>query len=155
MNGHHRQTRNPGFPESAFESTQCLMLPDDVDSAEVALLIARFHVSGKKEWSPLSQAEQIFEMVTKRGMSMLEIGAALSVSAKKADVMLRAYQATLDYGRLHPDVEGKWIHKFSYFYELFRNEFLRHWADELGNLDTFFSFISGDRPRISAGPSPF
>jgi len=141
----------PDASESLFEKIQCFMLPQDVEPRDVALLIARVHVSGKREWSPLNQAEQIFEMVTKRGMSNAEIGSALSISPKKTSLMLQAYQATLDYGKLYPDVEGKWIHKFSYFYELFRNEFLSEWARTPENLQTFFGLISGTSPKIKTG----
>src|SRR2546425_3236879 len=44
-----------GYSEETFEKVQCLMLPADADPRDVDLLVARVHVSGKKEWSPLSQ----------------------------------------------------------------------------------------------------
>jgi len=139
------------FKEGAFEFVQCLMLPESVPPADLSLLLARVHVSGKKEWSPLNQAQRVFEMVTEHGMSTRDIASALSIGPYKAEVMLRAFQTTLEYGKLYPDVDSKWVHKFSYFYELFRHRGLGEWAKKRRNLRTFMRLISGEHPRISLG----
>jgi hypothetical protein len=90
-------------------------------------------------------------MATKYGTPMKEIGSALSISPRKAEVMLRAFEATLEYGRTNTDIERKWIHKFSYFYELFRDKSLRSWASNPENLRTFSSLISGINPKLALG----
>ncbi len=139
------------YDESAFETAQCLMLPPNVEPKDVELLLARVHVSGKKEWSPLSQAEQIFEMVNKHGMSVQEVAKALSLNPHSVEVMFEAYRATLEYGRLYPDEGLKWVHKFSYFYELFRSRRLSQWAKEETNQRLFMSLIVGKEPKITLG----
>ena len=65
--------------------------------------------------------------------------------------MFEAFQATQAYGSMFPDEEGKWIHKFSYFYELFRRRQLRAWAKEGKNLAQFMELISGEKPKLWLG----
>jgi len=139
------------YPEDAFEMAQCLMLPPDTDPKDVDLLVARAHVSGKKEWAPLSQAEQIFDMVNKHNMPRSEVASALSLSPQRIEVMFEAFRATLEYGSHYHDDEGKWMHKFSYFYELFRRPSLSAWAKDGKNLAQFMELISGEKPRLSVG----
>lgn len=148
------QARNgelPGYAEDTFEKVQSLMLPAEVHPKDVDLLVARVHVSGKSEWSPLNQAEQIFDMMSKHSMQANEVASALSISPQRISVMFEAFQATLDFGHLFPDEEGKWIHKFSYFYELFRRRQLRDWAREGKNLAQFMDLIYGEKPKLWLG----
>jgi hypothetical protein len=65
--------------------------------------------------------------------------------------MFEAFKATLDYGNHFHDEEGKWIHKFSYFYELFRRPQLKEWAKDGKNMVQFMELISGEKPRLSTG----
>jgi hypothetical protein len=139
------------YSEDAFQTVQCLMLPHDTDPKDVDLLVARYHVSGKKEWAPLSQAEQIFDMVNKHNMPRGEVASALSLSSQRISVMFDAFKATLDYGNHFHDDDGKWIHKFSYFYELFRRPQLKAWALDSKNMAQFMELISGEKPRLSTG----
>jgi len=141
----------PDYSENAFQTVQCLMLPQDTDPKDVDLLVARYHVSGKKEWAPLSQAEQIFDMVNKHNMSRKDVASALSLSPQRIEIMFEAFKATLDYGNRFHDNEGKWIHKFSYFYELFRRPQLRTWVQDGKNMVQFMELISGEKPRLSVG----
>jgi hypothetical protein len=141
----------PNYPENTFEKVQSLMLPTDVHPKDVDLLVARVHVSGKSEWSPLNQAEQIFDMMSKHSMQANEVASALSISPQRISVMSEAFRATLEYGSRFPDEEGKWIHKFSYFYELFRRRQLRDWAREGKNLAQFMELVSGEKPKLWLG----
>lgn len=141
----------PDYPEDSFGKVQCLMLPTEVDPKDVDLLVARVHVSGKKEWSPLNQAEQIFDMMSKHNMQTGEVASALSISPQRIEVMFEAFRATLEYGNQYPDEEGKWVHKFSYFYELFRRRQLRAWAKGEKNLEQFMDLISGEKPKLWLG----
>jgi hypothetical protein len=148
------ETKNgelPEFLEDAFERVQCFMLPAGVPPKDVDLLLARVHVSGKSEWAPLNQAEQIFDMMSKHSMPTTEVASALSISSQRISVMFDAFRATLDYGDRFPDEESKWIHKFSYFYELYRRRQLRAWAKEGKNLALFMDLISGDKPKLWKG----
>ncbi len=141
----------PDYPEASFEKVQALMLPADVNPKDLELLLARVHVSGKKEWSPLDQAEQIFDMVSKHSMPTREVANALSISPQRIAVMFEAFRATQTYGAMFPDDEGKWIHKFSYFFELYRRRQLRAWVSEEKNLATFMELISGEKPKLWLG----
>ncbi len=148
------QARNgelPDHSEDTFGKVQCLMLPADVDPKDVDLLVARVHVSGKKEWSPLNQAEQIFDMMSKHNMQTSEVASALSISPQRIKVMFEAFRATLEYGNQYNDDEGKWVHKFSYFYELFRRRQLAEWAKDGKNLTQFMDLISGEKPKLWLG----
>ncbi len=141
----------PDYSEDTFGKVQCLMLPAEVDPKDVDLLVARVHVSGKKEWSPLNQAEQIFDMMSKHNMPTSEVASALSISPQRIKVMFEAFRATLEYGNQYPDDEGKWVHKFSYFYELFRRRQLGEWAKDGKNLAQFMDLISGEKPKLWLG----
>src|SRR6266705_1674989 len=84
-------------------------------------------------------------------MQAREVSNALSISPQRIAVMFEAFQATQAYGSMFPDEEGKWIHKFSYFYELFRRRQLRAWAKEGKNLAQFMELISGEKPKLWLG----
>ena len=43
------------------------------------------------------------------------------------------------------------MHKFSYFYELFRRPTLRTWARDGKNFAQFMELISGEKPKLSVG----
>jgi hypothetical protein len=137
-----------GFEDHQFSTTQCVMLPAETDPKDVNLLLARAHVGGKKEWSPLSQAEQIHEMVNRHGMSTREIANALSLSPHSIEVMLKAFKATTEYGSRHSDADSKWIHKFPFFYELFRSRGLKEWGRSKRNLNLFMRLLSGQKPKL-------
>jgi hypothetical protein len=128
-----------------FSKVQCLMLPGGVDPKDVELLVARAHVSGKKEWSPLNQAEQIYEMVKTHGMSSKEIAYALSLSPQSIELMLKAFVSTMEYGKLYSHMDSKWIHKFSYFYELYRSRRLQDWAKSKRNQKSFMRLLAGQK----------
>ena len=140
-----------GYVEDNFSKVQCLMLPEDVDPKDVELLVARAHVSGKKEWSPLNQAEQIYEMVNKYGMTSKEITNALSLGPHSVELMLKAFNSTMEYGGLYSHLDNKWIHKFSYFYELFRSRRLQDWAKSKRNQKLFMRLLLGEKPKLYRG----
>jgi len=90
-------------------------------------------------------------MVNKHNMSRKDVASALSLSPQRIEIMFEAFKATLDYGNRFHDNEGKWIHKFSYFYELFRRPQLRTWVQDGKNMVQFMELISGEKPRLSVG----
>jgi len=139
------------YGQDNFSKVQCLMLPKEVDPKDVELLVARAHVSGKKEWSPLNQAEQIYEMVNKHGMTSKEITNALSLGPNSVELMLKAFKSTMEYGDLYSHLDSKWIHKFSYFYELFRSRRLQDWTKSKRNQKLFMRLLAGEKPKLYRG----
>lgn len=140
-----------GFDEDTFSNVQCIMLPKDIDVKDQNLLLARTHVSGKKRWSPLAQAEQVYTMINKYGMSDKEIANALSLSPRMVELMLQSFTTTMEYGNLFLEKDEKWIHKFSYFYELFRSRRLAKWASLKRNQKLFMKMLAGENPKLYRG----
>lgn len=141
----------PEFRTDHFSNVQCLMLPEDTHPKDLDLLLARSHVSGKKEWAPLNQAWQIHTIVQSHSMSVREISMALSLNPRTIETMLKALGATEEYGRLYSNKDSKWMHKFSYFYELFRSRQLEDWAGLRRNQKLFMRLLVGPDPKLTRG----
>src|SRR2546426_3831008 len=88
----------PQMPENTFDSVTCYVLPKDTSQKDIAILLGRLHVSGKKEWKALNQAAHIYELFNKHGASQADITNLMSMSKSTVGHMIKAFQLTTDYG---------------------------------------------------------
>src|SRR2546428_6273079 len=105
----------PGTPEDYWDIVEVNVLPRDTPAKDIALMLGRFHVSGKKEWRALNQAAHIAELHNKHGLSQDDIHDFLSMSKPTVGRMIKAFDATTEYGKKFSS-DKEWVGKFSYFY---------------------------------------
>jgi hypothetical protein len=138
----------PQMPENTFDSVTCYVLPKDTPQKDIAILLGRLHVSGKKEWKALNQAAHIYELFNKHGASQADITNLMSMSKSTVGHMIKAFQLTTDYGKKYSE-DTAWVYKFSYFYEMVKRKNLDSWLDKNGNTERFMEWLA--KGKLSRG----
>jgi len=111
-----------------FEYIHCLLIPNDTPERDIALYLARVHVSGKKRWRALNKAAHMYELHYTYGMTYDDIKSALSMGKSTIARMIKAYRIHTEYGKLYASVDKKWLEKYSYFDEFLRRKDLLQWS---------------------------
>lgn len=136
-----------GVAEDQFEMAQCQILPEGTPEKDIAIWLARIHVRGKDKWRTINKAAYIYDLSHKYNLSYDDIKKALGMAKKTVQTTLTTYRATLDYGKKHRD-DKQWMSKYSYYYEIFKNEQLKNWAKLNANLELFDEWVySGKIPK--------
>ncbi len=138
----------PQIPENTFDSVTCYVLPKDTPQKDIAILLGRLHVSGKKEWKALNQAAHIYELFNKHGASQADITNLMSMSKTTVAHMIKAFQLTTDYGKRYPE-DTTWVYKFSYFHEMVKKKSLDAWLEKNGNTERFMDWLA--KGKLSRG----
>jgi len=128
------------IPLSKIDPQQCIVLPKDVSEKEFAIFLARFHVSGKKEWAALNQSAHVYDLINKYDFEYEDVANAISISKTKVTQMKKAYESTLKYREKYPD-DDLWIRRYSHFEELWKRKYLKEWANDHFNLDLFMKWV--------------
>ena len=137
----------PDMAQDHWDTVTCYVLPKDTPDRDIAILLGRLHVSGKKEWAAVNQAAHMFDLYDKYGAIQDDIGEYLSKSKATVNYMIRAFAATNDYGKKYP-ADKAWIYKFSYFFEVYKKKSLREWIELNGNIDKFMDWIGKGRLTV-------
>ncbi len=127
-----------------WDTVTCHVLPGDTPEKDIAILLGRLHVSGKKEWAALNQAAHIYELANKYGATQEDIREYLSMSKATVNHMIQAFKATTEYGEKYPE-GGSWIYKFSYFYEMYKRKPLREWLETNSNSEKFQDWLGNGK----------
>ncbi len=117
---------------------------DPTPPKDIALMLGRFHVSGKKEWRALNQAAHVSELHNKHGLSYDDIHEYLSMSKPTIVRMITAFDATTEYGKKFT-TDKEWVGKFSYFYEMYKKPQLTAWLEKNGNMDRFMEWLGTEK----------
>jgi len=110
-----------------WQSIPARVAPKDADARQIAIMLAHFHVVGKRQWDPHEKAGHIYELVKKYGMSQDEITTVLHTSKTTVNNLLAAYSLmfdrflTIDDCKYAKQGEKKW----SYFLEFQKSKDLR------------------------------
>ena len=134
----------PNVPENTFDTVTCYVLPRDTSQKDIAILLGRLHVSGKKEWKALNQAAHVYELFNKHGASQTDITNLMSMGKSTVGYMVKAFQLTTDYGKKYPE-DTAWVYKFSYFYEMVKKKSLDAWLEKNGNTDRFMEWLANGK----------
>lgn len=129
-----------GFPKDQFDMIPCRMIPSGSPESEIAIWLARIHVKGKNPWRAWNKALIVYELSTKYKFSYEEIRKRIGISKKTVQTTISAYDATLEYKSEHPH-DADWYYKYSYYYEIFKNEQLRKWIRQNDNSELFGDWI--------------
>jgi hypothetical protein len=81
-----------GRLEELISHVPVKVLPDDITEAELDILLARLHVSGKDEWPAFNQAAHIHKMHHEDGFDIENMAELLGVSKAWIYMRLRAFE---------------------------------------------------------------
>jgi hypothetical protein len=143
-----RHGEYPQIPENTWDTVTSYVLPKDTPQKDIAILLGRLHVSGKKEWKALNQAAHIYELFNKHGATQGDITNLMSMGKSTVGYMIKAFQLTTDYGKKYPE-DTSWVYKFSYFYEMVKRKSLDAWLENNGNTEKFMEWLYNG--KISRG----
>ena len=128
------------IPLEKIDPVQCIVLPENVDEAAIALLLARWHVSGKKDWPAMNKGAHIYDLVVKHDYDWDEVAKAVSMGKNTISQNVKAFEQTMEYHKKYQDDKG-WLLKFSQFLELFKRRSLKDWAENPTNLEKFMNWV--------------
>jgi hypothetical protein len=136
------------FPEDPrFLTVQVRVLPPETTEAQLALLMASFHVAGKLQWKAHEKAGHIHHMMNVLKIPEEELKTTLHMGApaiKRAAESYRVLSETfckIDDGRYAKEAEGKW----SFFAEMMKDKNLRKKHEENPGWAEGFSRWVGER----------
>ena len=134
----------PGVPADLWDTVECNVLPHETPPKDIALMLGRYHVSGKKAWRALNQAAHVSELHNKHGLSYDDIHEYLSMSKPTIVRMITAFDTTTEYGKKFT-TDKEWVGKFSYFYEVYKKPQLVSWLEKNGNKDKFMDWLGTEK----------
>ncbi len=127
-----------GYPKDHFDIIPVNILTgSDKDND---FFLGTIHVSGPKEWKAVNQAGLIYRYFDKYGESVEDIADRLGMPKREVNNKISAYKATQLYVKRHSE-DTNFLHKYSFFAELFQSKPLRAWIEEdKSRLDDFIRF---------------
>lgn len=140
--------KEQNIPMEKIDPVQCYILPDNVDAAAIALLLARIHVSGKKDWPAMDKGAHVYDLVKKFDYDWDEIAKAINVGKNTINLNVKAYEATLEYHKKFPE-DDAWLLRFSHFLELYKRRGLKDWSENPNNLEKFMGWINADQIQMA------
>ena len=130
---------DPSIPPDAFDTVEVEVFLDGVMPVELAVARARWHVSGKKEWDAINQANHLYEMHHEMGLSYDSMRDLLGRGKAWIVQKVKAYEAMTKYMETTNDTD---IKKYSFFEELRKNGRARRWVEQdPANLHQFFQWV--------------
>ena len=96
------------------------VLPDDITSREITMMLADMHLGGKDPWDSVNQANHIYEMHEVLGIPVEDIAYRLRKSKPWVYQKLTSFR----WAREHFDRSNRWAKtgEFSYFEELYKKK---------------------------------
>ncbi|MEM3452395.1 MAG: ParB N-terminal domain-containing protein [Candidatus Hadarchaeum sp.] len=111
------------FPASYFDKIPCEIIPKKIDPIRMDIMLAVWHVSGKKEWDALNKASHIFKMHRDKGLTYDIIAEYIGVSKSTIKRALLAYEECQRFLKKYPN-DPVGIKRFTYFDEFFKKSYL-------------------------------
>lgn len=109
---------------------------------EIDLQLATMHVSGPKDWVALNKGGLIYDFVEKYGEKFEDLSAELGMPKTEVIKYYNAFKATTLFGKRFSE-DAHYVHKFSYFFELYGKRSLKNWLDEdQARLDKFSEWVA-------------
>jgi hypothetical protein len=128
--------------KNKFRTIQCIQFPESVNQRDIAIYLARIHVTGNKRWRAFNQAALIFDLTEKYNMSLEEIRSSLSMGKQTVVTTIRAYNNLLDYSKKYSHLNSDWTEKYSYFLEFYKSNKLKEWSTLPENQEKFKQWIA-------------
>ncbi len=136
--------KEKNISSNQIDPIQCIILPKDTSNADVALFLARIHVSGKKNWAALNKGVHVYDLIKKYDYDYEEVAKAISIGKNTISQNVKAYDATLLYHKKYPD-DDRWLQRFSHFLELYKKRDLKEWTEDPVHLEKFMDWIYNNK----------
>ena len=136
--------KEKNISSSQIDPIQCIVFPKDTSDADVALFLARIHVSGKKNWAALNKGVHVYDLIRKYNYDYDEVAKAISIGKNTISQNVKAYDATLLYHKKYSD-DDRWLQRFSHFLELYKKRGLKEWAEDPAHLEKFMNWIYNNK----------
>jgi len=114
------------LPDDAFDTVQVEVFDEGITPDELDVALAVWHVTGKKEWRAINQANHIYRLHSERGYTYDQLRESIGMGKAKLIRMCKAYEATTNYLKTFDDTD---IRKYSFFDELYKSTKLRRMLD--------------------------
>lgn len=109
---------------------------------DIDMFLGTVHVSGPKTWAAANKAGHVFDLIEKHGESFEGVAEELGMTKREVMNYYFAFKATQTYGKRHPD-DKNYVHKFSFFAELYGSKILKSWIEEdPSRLDYFIDLVA-------------
>jgi len=113
-------------PDGAFDTVQVEVFKEEITPDELDIALAVWHVTGKKEWRAINQANHIYRLHHERGYTYDQLRESIGMGKAKLIRMCKAYEATTKYLNTFEDTD---IKKYSFFDELYKSTKIRRLLD--------------------------
>ena len=126
------------FPKEGYTKIPVYIFPKDLDPVDRIVLLARLHVSGKKEWDALNQAQQIYNLKEIHNLTYEQISNLIGMSKGKIFQKYWSYKETKNFLELNPDQP---ISRYSFFEEAYKKNNVRDVLSSNSNKKEFYGWI--------------
>jgi hypothetical protein len=141
----YRKLREKFPADPRWQTIPARVLPADITDRQIAILLGELHVGGKNKWSAFEKAGHIHELAMRHGLVQDEIAKLLRTSKTAVNHNIHAFGALKH--RYMPQYPGTGaVHKFSYFYEAYKDQTLRDWfKDSPDGLERFVRWVGTEK----------
>lgn len=129
------------FPRKGYEKIPTWIVSKNVDNLDLDVLLARLHVSGKKEWRSLNQAEHIYNLRQTHKLTIDKIKKLIGMSRGKIHQKEWAFTETKKFLEKYPQES---LNRYSFFEEAYKKKNLRS-SIEKGEREQFYNWIVGGK----------
>lgn len=129
------------FPSEKFKKIPTYIVPDKTPQIQIDILLARFHVSGKKQWKSINQAEHIFNLKEKHKLNFKEIQEYIGMS--KGSIHQK-YWAFLQTKKFLDNFPKESLSKYSFFEEAYKKKNIKEFVEKK-EPETFYSWIKNGK----------
>jgi|GEM_PF-2903264 len=136
----------PGVSKSEFSKVPCLVLTPDAKDPEKDIYLAMVHVKGKQPWKLFNRAKHVYTLYMVHKLSYDKIARAARMGKPTVKRNIEVYREIIKYQARYTD-DGEWVHKFTYFDELFKRKDLKEWRETEGSLKLFAGWVHGKKFR--------
>lgn len=123
-----------------WDKIKCTVLPPDISQELIFNLLGTIHIIGQTPWSAFEQAGYLYRTKQKSRRPIEAIAADLGMKVPEAKLLMKVYETMLQNEDVRPS-------KWSYYYELFKNNAIKKADDEYPEhniIDTIVEKIKND-----------
>ena len=129
-----------GFAEDHFDTIPACVLTGT--EKEIDVLLGTIHVSGSKEWKTTNRGYLIYKCIEIHGDDPKQVADEFGMMRTKVMNAFDAFKATELYGKKYEREKSKYVRKFSFFEELYKNTGTHEWVEtSVKNLDYFIDIV--------------
>jgi hypothetical protein len=138
-----KEKKIEGLPPGTFDKVTVQEFDGGANAAQLDIWLARVHVSGKKMWDAINQADHLYSLYNTRGYSYDDIRELLGMGKGEVIRKIKAYHAAKDYLKRYGEKD---ISKYSFFEELYKKRDLAQMFDgDPAFRDKVFDWIEKNR----------